>query len=416
MGRNKGSLNKPKTGGGLQVLKFEKNVEGTSINRESAMGWVSYGLKNDMPQQLLGLYQNSPTHHAAISFGVQSIVQNGLDYDAMKLDGTQIYPNTYYSWDTLIRYIALDYLLYGSYAIQIIKNKDNKTFSFYHMPYEKVRCSPYDEDGQITSYWISNDWTNIGMNPPFEIEAIDMRDDFKIKQGKPYIYVLKTYDPTVTYYQSPLYAAGIKAIQAECEYVIQDFKAISNGFVPAGMLTLPDVETDDEKRAIIKNVQNMFVGAENFNNIMIQFKRNQEEAGVEYTPFSNNKGNVDIYAEANKRTMSRILCAHQIPSPMLVGLPDMTNSGFSSDADKIETSFQLYQRLTGNYNREQVIKTLNDMFKLNKIEVEIVQKPLRFNDYETENKDNNNSSSTTTSEDINQDINSDNIEEKVENK
>lgn len=415
MARPKGSKNIPKTGNNLKVLNFEKQIEGAAVTRNSNQGWVCFGAANNYPQLLLNLYQNSPTHHSAIMFGVESIVQNGLDYDAMKLDGTQTYPNTYYSWDALIRFIALDYLLYGSYAIQIIKNKDNKTFSFYHIPYEKVRCSEYDEDGQITSYWISNDWTNVGMNPPIEIEAIDMRDENVIKQGKPYIYVLKNYDPSMQYYQSPVYAAGIKAIQSEISYCEYDIKHIKNGFQAAGALVLGDLDSDDEKRAVIKNINNMFVGEENSNSIAIAFRRTPDEKPIEWVPFTDKSTNPNMYEEANKRNISRILCSHMIPSPMLVGLPDMSNAGFSSDADKIETAYQLYQRLTGNYNREQVIKTLNDMFKLNGIDVEIVQKPLHFNNFD-ETPDNNTSSSNTTSEDVNQDITTDNIEEKVESK
>ena len=417
MGRTLGSKNKPKIkfNGGLEVIKLDKQIAGSPITRDSSQGWVNWGLKNDLPNQLLNLYNESPTHHAAINFGVQSIVQNGLDYDAMKLDGTQVFPNTYYSWDTLIRYIALDYLLYGSYAIQIIKNKDNKTFSFYHMPLEKVRCSPYDEDGQITTYWISNDWTSVGKNPPFEIEAIDMRDENVIQRGKPYLYVLKNYDPTMTYYQSPVYSAGIKAIQSEIEYLQYDLKHIINGFSTAGILTLPEVEDDNQKKAIINNIQAMFQGASNTNQIAITFRTNLEDKPAEWTPFSDKGANADRYAESNKRCISRILSSHQIPSPMLIGQPDMNNAGFSSDADKIEICYQLYQKLTGNYHREQVIKSLNDMFKLNGIEVEIVQKPLHFNDFESNNtNDNNSSSSETTSQDVTQDISADNIEEKVE--
>lgn len=415
MPRTKGALNKPKYNGGLEVLKFEKQIEGSPITKDSSMGWVKWGQNNDFCNLLLNLYNESPTHHAAVNFAVESICQNGLDYDAMKLDGTQVFPNTYYSWDTLIRNIALDYVLYGSYAIEVIRNKDNKTFSFYHIGMDKVRCSPYDEDGQITSYWISSDWTALGQNPPFELDAIDMRDDNVIKQGKPYIYVLKNYDPTLTYYQNPSYVAGIKAIQSECQFVNFDLKHITNGFSAAGVLVLPQVESDEERRAIIKNIQSMFQGSENTNSLAIAFKTNVEQSPVEYTPFTQPTNSVNLYADSNLRCINRILAAHQIPSPMLIGLPDSSNAGFSSDADKIETAFQLYQRLTGNYHREQVIKSLNDMFKLNGIDVEIVQKPLHFNDFGNEQTDDNNkSSSDTTSEDVTQNISTDNIEEKVE--
>ena len=92
-------------------------------------------------------------------------------------------------------------------------------------------------------------------------------------------------------------------------------------------------------------------------------------------------------------------------------MPDIGNSGFASDSQKLETAYQLYQRLTGNYNRQNVIKSLNDMFKLNGIDVEIIMKPLHFNNFgDGEESD---TSSETTSSDTSQDVSTDNIEEQV---
>ena len=384
MPRTKGSLNKPKTGNNVQVLKFEKQIQGSPVNKDSSQGWINWGSKNDYPLLLLNLYNESPTHHSAVNFAVQSILGNGVDYEAMKINGDEVVPNYSQTWDEIIKAISLDYILYGSYALQIILNKDGKTCSFYHMPLDKVRWSPYDEDGQITSYWICKDWTAVSTNAPFQIDAFDMKSGMKLEKGKPYLYVYRTYSPTLTYYTSPHYIAGIKAIQAEMEYCNYDLKHIINGFTPSGMLTLPDVENDEEKRAIINNIQSMFQGSEQTNSVMVQFKRSVDEAGVEFTPFSDNKGSINKYAEANQRVINRILESHQIPNAALIGMPDISNSGFSSEADKLEVSYQLYNKLTGNFNRIAVIRTLNQMFKMNGVETEIVMKPLSFKDFDND--------------------------------
>lgn len=412
MSRTVGSKNKPKTPSnknGVYITNLEKQIEGAAVTKNSSMGWIKFGSRNNWPNILLDLYNQSPTHHAAINFEVQCIVGSGVDYEAMKLDGTQIFPNYQYSYDQLIRNLALDYCLYGAYAIEIIRNKGGKDFSFYHIPYEKIRCSPYDEDGVITSYWISNDWTALGQNPPIELEAIEMRDESEIKMGKPYLYVFKNYDPTMSYYQNPSYIAGLKAIQSEVEYLNFDLKTTVNSFVPSGMLVLNEVETDDQRQAVIDNITRMFQGSDAANSLMISFRNNVDETKPEFIPFTTNQGNVNLYDSANQRTVNRILCAHNIPSASLCGLPDVGNSGFASDSQKLETAYQLYQKLTGNYNRQNVIRALNDMFKLNGIDVEIVMKELHFNDFGNDND----VSTTTKSEDTAQDVSTDNIEEKV---
>ena len=126
MARPKGSKNIPKTGNNVQVLNFSKDIEGTPITKNSNQGWVNWGIDNLYPLKLLNLYSESPTHAAAINFGVQSIVMGGIDYEKSNFDGNLITPNAYYSWGELMRNIAKDYMLYGSYAVQIILNKDQK--------------------------------------------------------------------------------------------------------------------------------------------------------------------------------------------------------------------------------------------------------------------------------------------------
>lgn len=413
MSRPVGSKNKPKVsmGSGVFLTNLEKQIEGSAITRKNALGWVNWGVRNNYPNLLLDLYNQSPTHRSAVNFAVMSILGNGVDYEQMGVNGDEIVPNYSQSWDEIIKSLALDYIIYGSYAIQIIQNKDGKTFSFWHMPLDKVRWSEYDEDGQITSYWICNDWTATGQFPPFQIEAFDMRDDFKIAKGKPYLYVYRTYSPAMTYYTQPHYQAAIKAIQSEIEYVAYDLKTIVNGFAPAGVLTLPEVETDEERQAVIKNVTKMFQGSENANSVMITFRSNIEDKGVEYVPFTSAQGHVNTYADANQRVINRILEAHQIPNAALIGHPDISNSGFASEADKLEVSYQLYNKLTGNYNRMAVIKTLNQMLKMNGVDTEIIMKPLSFNDF---GDDADVKERTEPAEVDKKDIDENNTEEKVE--
>ncbi len=383
MSRPVGSKNKPKIvkNSGVFLTKFEKQIEGSAVTRKNSLGWVNWGAKNNYPNLLLNLYNQSPTHRAAVNFAMMSILGNGVDFEAMQLNGDEVVPNYSQTWDEVIKALALDYILYGSYAIQVILNKDGKTYSYWHMPLDKVRWSEYDEDGQITKYWICNDWTATGQYPPFEIDALDMKDEWNLEKGKPYLYVYRTYSPAMTYYTQPHYQAALNAIQAEIEYCNYDLKNIVNGFAPAGVLTLPEVETDEERQAIIQNVTRMFQGSENANSVFITFRNNIEDKGVEYVPFAGNQGNVNVYAEANQRVINRILEAHQIPNASLIGMPDIGNSGFSSEADKLQVSYELYNKLTGNYNRMAVIRTLNQMLKMNGIETEIVMKPLNFNDF-----------------------------------
>ena len=51
VGRPKGSLNKPKFSKNTSktyVVALEKQIEGSAITRKNALGWVNWGLKNNV--------------------------------------------------------------------------------------------------------------------------------------------------------------------------------------------------------------------------------------------------------------------------------------------------------------------------------------------------------------------------------
>lgn len=381
VGSTKEKIEAARNRSGVFVTKFEKQIQNTPITKDSSMGWRKWGIDNLYCNKLLNLYSSSPTHHSACQFAIASILGNGVDFEAMGLNGDEVVPNTTQVWDDVIRGLATDYILYGSYALEVVKNRDNKTYSFFNVGLDKVRWGEYDESGNIPYYYISADWSALGTNPPIRIDALDLSNDENLKMGVPYLYVYRAYTPTQQYYTQPTYAAAIQAIQSEIEFVQHDLKSATNNFVPSGMLVLNDAETQEERQAIINNIQNMFIGSSNSNSLMVTFRSNIEENKPEFVPFTANNGNVNIYADANQRTINRILCAHQIPNASLIGMPDLNNSGFSSEAQKLEVSYQLYNKLTGNYNRMAVIRTLNQMFKLNGIQTEIIMRPLSFDDF-----------------------------------
>ena len=378
-GRPAGSTNKPKVTGGLEVLKFEKQIENAPITNVDAMyNIVKYGLKNTYPFELISLYNTSVTHKACIDFSTNAIVGDGIDWDAMNTGANDMpTPNYYMSWNEFIKALAFDYSLYSAFAFQIIMNKDRKTYSFFPQPIETVRLEEMDEDGVINNAYICKDWSATGVNPPIKIKMFGFQEDEKISYGEPYLFYHKSYNPVNSYYGLPVYSSALNAIQAEAQYQNWDLKNIVNGFCPAGMLTLPAVETDEQRKSIINNIQKMFQGSDNVNSLMITFRTNIEDKPVEYTPFVANTSNVNLYEAANERTINRIMAGHKIPSKALIGYP-ADDTGFSNSGEYLESAYALYNVNVANNNRREILDTVNNLFKLNGVDVEIQLKPLRY--------------------------------------
>lgn len=407
-GRPLGSRNKPKveltkTNGGSYVLnvKMEKQIEDAPINRDSHRGWINFGSDNRYPNKLADLYHNSPTHHSACDFLATAILGEGVDFVESGM-GEDTMPNYQYDFDTLIYNLALDYAIYGGYALQVIKNNDDKTYSFYHQPYETVRCSPLDEDNVITSYWVSDDWTAQSKFPPIELPAFGFQEDEEIKKGQAYLFVYNDYTPLVPYYSLPRYNSAIKAIQTEIELLRFDLNSVLNNFAASGILTLNRIDDDAERQAIIDNIQGLFVGSSNANSLIINFKQNDEENPATFVKIDKDAGNnVNLFEQLNERVEKKILRAHRVPKILLGG--ELEGASLGGDGNELAVQYNLYNLNVAQKARKAVVRTINNALKLNGINTQIVLKPLKFNIMETES-----ATSTTT------DTNRENTDEQSE--
>ena len=63
---------------------------------------------------------------------------------------------------TCLRKVTFDLKALGQAAFQIIYNKDkSKIVQVAHMPIETLRFEKMNEDGEVTGYYYSKDWTKI---------------------------------------------------------------------------------------------------------------------------------------------------------------------------------------------------------------------------------------------------------------
>lgn len=386
-GRPKGSIKKEPIATYMLQTNFEKQMEGAPINRNSNRGWVNWGNRNDYPIKLSELYFNSIVHKSCVDFGVTAILGDGIDYQAMNMNETEVMPNNLQTWDELIRCLALDYILYGSYAFQIIRNKDGRTFSYYHQPISSVRCSPRDEEGNITSYWLCQDWTAVGKYPPIEIPRFGFQEEETINSGKPYLFVFESYTPDLDYYTTPKYVGGIKAIMTELELIRYDLRAVKNNFSANGFLVLPRVESDEERRELLNNIKNSFVGADNANSLVVTFSNGDENDSnvAKFVKIDKDSNNVNLFSESNSRNIDRIVTAHRIPSKALIGMP-IDGATLGGGGNEVNVAWNLFNKTVATEYRNAILTTINKMFALNGVDTQLILKPLDFNLTDEEDK------------------------------
>ena len=88
--------------------------------------------------------------------------------------------------------------------------------------------------------------------------------------------------------------------------------------------------------------------------------------------------NVNLFQDANDRTIERIISSFRIPSKALIGFPSETAS-LGGDGNILNVSYNLYNKTVGNNDRREIVTSINQMFKLNGLELQLYLKPLTFN-------------------------------------
>lgn len=373
-GRRAGVPNKVKKLGDNSVMlniNMEKQIPNAPTCRLNPQGFINWGNINDFPQLLTGLYYSSSTHKSCVDFLVTAICGESIDTDSMM-------PNYGETWDSFINKLAMDLVLFGGYSFQVIMNKDGKTYSFFHEPFNNVRCGKPDEDGNISEMWVCKDWTETAKNRPFVLPRFGFNEDERIEKGKAYLFYYSRYSVDSEYYPLPHYYSALKAIQTEAELLRYDLKSVLNNFSANGVVALDRIDDEKERKQVIDGIQKMFTGAENSNTVMITFKNNSEDNPVTFTPFDKDISNVNLFADNNSRTVDRILSAHRIANPTLIGLPN-SGTGFANEGALLEASFNLLNKTVINNMRKEITMTINKMFKINGVNDTIKITPLSFN-------------------------------------
>lgn len=352
-----------------QLINLKKNIDGAPISKETTK-CITFGKYNDYPYVLSSLYLQSPTHKACCDFAVTAIIGQGIDESEL-----QFTPNPNQTWNQFIQAIVFDYVVYGSFAVQIIKNRDNQTYSFYNVPVSSVRVSSTDEN----VYLISADWTNTSRYPIQSIKKATLDSNQTINSNEPYLYVYYQRSADNDYYSLPSYIAAIKAIQAEIELLNYDLASIGNSFTASGIMLLPNQGTDEEKEELVKQLQSLYQGAKNANSLIISFvdSLDNNNIPIRFVPIQQTITNEEYLNQLNDRAINRIISGHRIPSKSLIGLP-LESASLGGDGNTTNVSWNLYNRTIANYNRTIIEQTINKLFAINGVDQWIEIIPLDF--------------------------------------
>lgn len=343
-----------------QLIPQQTEVEGVK-------DYVQWGKDNQYPEYLYGLFNDVSS--------LKTIIEGTADYVCgndvtCNIKGFDIEVNT--KGDTmreLVRLLARDYLIYGGFAIQVIRNKIGDIRELYYVDFRYLRSSKKNE-----VFWYSEEFgkkyvrsSKTVVYPKFVKENRDITSSI--------LYVTNEKSKT---YPTPRYSGSIKACEIERNIDSYHLSSLENGFSGSYILNfLNGVPTDEMKAEIEKNVNEKFCGSSNAGRVLINFANGKDNATTLEKLDVQDFG--EKYKAAAERAKNQIFTAFRA-IPQLFG--DMTAAtGFNSQ--EFTESFKVFNRTVCQPIQKTICDSIDKIFN-SKNSVEIT--PFSLEDNKKTNK------------------------------
>ena len=347
----------------IKGSKFEA-LELPNIKEIRGKDYMYYGDKNLFPQKLIQLYDSSAMHHTCVQAITDGIIGEGIE-----IIGEEYINSKGETVNEVFEKIALDYELFNGYALNVVWNKEaTRIVEIYHLPFANVRSGKVNEDDEVTEYYYSSDWTNLRKHPATPYRAFDPTDNKKDNASQ--IYYVFNYTPGNDTYPLPSYVGALNDIELDGRVSRFHNANISNGLAPSMFVQFRNgIPNPEERRDIHSEIERTFSGEENAGRFFLAFSEPGKELQV--TPIEN--ANDDYYITLEARISSRILTAHRITSPLLLGIKDA--AGFSSNADEIKVAYTHFESTVVEPKRKKILSTYGYILKLSGYNVALTVAP-----------------------------------------
>lgn len=298
----------------ISILSFAKQAIPYIFNPNQK--YIKWGCKDEIPENLLNLYNEVPEHSSSINFILNNLVKDGIE----QID----------FWT--LQKLALDYLIFGGFSVEKIKQRGGD-YIYKYLDITKCRLS-----GDKQSVGYSDNWNSLKVDIVWKSVITDSKGDG--------IFIFKN-PKSRGDYPTPHYQSSLKSL--DTMYHISEYhnNNAKNGFTPNVIINFNNGEPDEDTKANIeRQVEDKFTGA-NGQKFILSFN-DSEQTKTTIEKLDND--NLDQKFETlQKFIQNQIIIGHQITSGQLIGVKP-ENQGFSkteySEAMEIfeETIISTYRK------------------------------------------------------------------------
>ena len=359
----------------LQIVNLSTYTS-PSIKEVKYKDFVYYGEDNNYFQYLIDRYNGSPTNNAIINGISEMIYGKGLDATDSNRKPDQYAKMVSLFHKDCVRKLCFDLKLMGQCAMQVIYSKDrSKIVQLEHMPIETLRAEKCNEKGEVEAYYYFNDWSKYKNSSDLQrIPAFGTsKEALEIMYIQPYRAGFKYYSPVD-------YQGGTQYAELEEEISNYHLNNIMNGLAPSMLINFNNGTPDAEQRTIIENrIKEKFSGTSNAGKFILAFNDDPDTAAtIDPIQLSDAHNQYQFLSDESAR---KILVAHRVVSPMLLGIKD--NTGLGNNADELKTATILMDNMVIRPFQTLLLDAFDQILAFNNMSLNMYFKtlqPLEFTD------------------------------------
>jgi hypothetical protein len=362
----------------LRMSSIEINLNLLEVPRPAAVRgnkYVLWGDNHSFMPALLAKIRRSPTASALFGRKASLVAGDGFKVDEQAQPALAKFlkkvarAGRHQTGDKLLKRTVKDYTKLRGFALQIVWATDGEHIAeIYHEPFQRVACSPENEEGDVEVYWLCKDWSNKAKHAPKEIPAYNP-DRAKLRgpvpENSPPNAVGPLLEPVQLYYHAEEgagseyypeleYEAGIPYIEMEGD--LADFHGtnVATGFNVQSIVAIqkgPEDASDGEggiitaksqRDAMERKFEEKYQGPR-AKRVMFMYGDGSAESADRMAKITQlSAGSPEMYTTYADLAQEAILSAGSCTSPMVAGLPSANGGALGGNSQEMYQAFKLY--------------------------------------------------------------------------
>ena len=305
--------------------------------------FIYWGDDNSYPNYIHHLYETATPLRSCITSLVDYICGDSVDSE---IDGME----------KKVRCIALQYALYGCFAINVLRNRFGEVCDI--IPID-VRCLRSNKDN--TEFFYSENFKEIRKWQRYKCLKYPVYDPDR-KEIASSIYFYK--NTLFRTYGEPIYKSAL--LSAECQSAINEYNlnSLNNGITSNVIINFNNGIPDEEQQSEIEDmVYEKFSSFRNACRPMINFADDSDHSltveRIDVDDF------VERYGALAKRSADEIYSAFRM-SPMLAGIT-IDNNGFAEQ--DFEGAYRLFNKTVVQPLQKDIVNGINNLLGDNAVSI-----------------------------------------------